>query len=137
MKIRDATVEDMKEVSETSISRGIKEQITATDYVYALEDEGVVLCVGGIKMMNETSAFVWIDMAAAATKQLIVVYRTLWDWMDTLIKVHNIQRLMAAVICDFNEAIRMVEHLGFKRESTMRNWKNGKDAYLYVRFKES
>ncbi len=136
MIIRDATPEDLARVAETSISRGIKEHPPTIDYVYAVEHEGEILCVGGVKMMNPSSAWVWVDMSAFATTHLIMTYRSIRDWMEEMMEVHGIQRLMAAVVCDFNEAIRMAEHLGFKCESVLRKWKNDKDAFMYVKFKE-
>ena len=133
MLIRNATPTDIKAVAVMSISRGNKEFPESVDHVYAAEHDGAVLGVGGIKLMTPTVAWCWMDWSEGIRGHMIPIYRMVWDWLDTLVKLHGLKRLMAAVECDFPEAIRTVEHLGFHQESIMLNWNGDKSAYLYVR----
>lgn len=134
MEFRESTKEDLEFAADHSISRGIQkhcpEQI---DYCYTLEHEGVPLMVGGFRLINPTTAWCWVDMTDRSGSYLVSSYRVIRDWIDTFVKDHEIKRLQAYVECDFDEAVRMVKHLGFEKESIMKNFMDDKDAYMYVR----
>ena len=134
MIFRQAVQNDLEEVAKDSISRGPKENPVAVDFISALEHEGKVLAVGGIRMMNATTAWAWFNMSVHARAHIRSVYRVVSEWMDVLAKTHGIRRMMAAVEPDFPEAIRTVEHLGFQQESVMANFFGDKFGYLFVRF---
>lgn len=137
MQLREATVEDLVEVARTSISRGCSgKQPEVIDYVFALEHDGVVMVVGGIKLITLTTAWMWFDMAKCAEGHILAVYRIIRDWMDELIRLHKLERVMAAVEIDFEKAIRTVEHLGFVLESTMPRFFGNKPGLMYVRLTE-
>jgi RimJ/RimL family protein N-acetyltransferase len=61
------------------------------------------------------------------------MYRVIRDWIDSFVKEHNLTRIQATVECDFTEAITMIQHLGFHKESIMKKYVSGRDAFLYVR----
>ena len=134
MRIREATKADILYVADHSASRGcFKDQPDQIDYIYTLEHEGDVLGIGGIKIINPTTAWCWVDVTVNGKKHMIMAYRTLKVWIDKLVEIHGLRRLMAAVGVDFPEAIRMIEHLGFVREYTMEQWSGDKPAHLYGR----
>jgi len=134
MKFRETTEEDILFVADHSVSRGIaKKQPECIDYCYTLEHEGVPLGIGGFRLINLTTAWAWLDVTDKAGEHIISCYRVLKEWIDIFVKEHGLKRLQAYVECDFPEAIRMVIHLGFHRESTMLNFVGNKPAYLYVR----
>lgn len=134
MQFRETTQKDMEFVADHSVSRGIaKHQPERIDYCYTLEHEGKVLGIGGFRLINLATAWCWCDLTDCAGGHIIVGYRVLKEWMDIFVKEHGIKRLQTYVEHDFSEAIRMVEHLGFKKESVMRKFVGDKDAYLYVR----
>ncbi len=134
MIFRETTQEDLDFMADNSMSRGIQkycpEQI---ELVYTLEHEGKPLGVGGFRLINTTTAWCWVDMSHESGKHLTVSYRTIKEWMEKLAEEHNIKRLQAYVECDFPDAIRMVEHLGFTKESTMENFVGDRDSFLYKR----
>ena len=134
MKFREATKEDFNFLAQHSISRG-KMHPERIDYVCTLEHEGKPLCLGGFKLMNYDTAWCWVDIADTAGGHTIAMYRVIKEWIDEFIKDHDLTRLQATVECDFEEAIRMVQHLGFKKESIMKKYVNGKDAFCYVRLR--
>lgn len=117
-----------------SVSRGIaKYQPEYIDFCYTLEHKGKPLGIGGFRLINMTTAWCWLDMTDLSDTHVIVWYRVIKEWIDIFVKEHNIKRLQAYVEPDFPKAIRMVQHLGFKKESIMKNFMGDKDASMYVR----
>jgi len=133
MEFREATQNDLDCVSDHTISRGIQKRLPhRIEYVYALEHEGKVLGVGGFRLVNLTTAWCWIDLAESAKKHIMPVYRVIKEWMHIFCTEHQIRRLQAYVEPDFPQAIRTATHLGFFKESVMRNFMGDKDAYMFV-----
>lgn len=134
MKLRDITQEDIEYLKEHSASRGIlKNQPPLIEFCYALEHEGRLMGIGGIRLINTTTAWCWIDATPEAKNHIIRVYRIIRDWMQILVEQHKLKRLQAYIEPDFPEAIRMAQHLGFKKESIMKNFLPDGDALMYVR----
>lgn len=136
MLFRQANATDIAEVSLTSISRGIKESPEAIDFVVALEHDGKVLGVGGIKLMVPGTAWVWMDWSKSALSHTSTIYRVTKEWLEQSMRTYCITRAMAAVRPSFQRAIRTVEHLGFHRESTMKRFFGDEDGIMYVKFME-
>ena len=134
MKFRETTQEDLDFVANHSVSRGIlKRQPERIDYCYTLEHEGEPLGIGGFRLINLTTAWCWLDMTDRAGSHIIPAYRVIKERIDIFVKEHGIKRLQAYVELDFPEAIRMVQHLGFEKESIMKSFVGDKDASLYAR----
>ncbi len=130
------TNSDIEFVKDNSISRGIfHKQPEVTDYSYTLE-HGNILGVGGIRMINLTTAWAWIDLTHYSGEHIIKVYRVIKEWMDIVTREKGIKRLQVYIEPDFPEALRTVQHLGFEFESVMENFMGDKDAWMYVRFTE-
>ncbi len=133
MKLRETTSEDLIYVAEHTVSRGCSAPPEKVDFIYTLVHDSKILGAGGLKLINPTTAWCWVDITDEAQGYMTLGYRVIKEWLDELIETHKLKRLMAAIETDFEEAIRMVEHLGFERESTMPYWRNDNSAYLYVR----
>lgn len=134
MEFGELTQADIDAVKDNSISRGIlHKQPETIDYNYALRHEGKVLAIGGIRLINETTAWGWLDVSKDAESHIITVYRVIKEWMEILVEQKSIKRLQAYVECDFPKAKRTIEHLGFVLESIMPRFVGEKSAYLYVR----
>ena len=134
MEFRETTQEDLDFVADNSISRGIQKKCPEQiDYMFTLEHEGKPLGVGGFRIINPTTAWVWTDWTHLTGKHLVTSYRTVKEYIDIFAKEHELKRLQAYVECDFTEGIRLVQHLGFKKESIMENFMGDKDAFMYVR----
>ncbi len=134
MNFRTATEEDLAYMAEHSISRGIQKQCPEeTDYVYALEHEGAVLGVGGFRLINKTTAWCWVDLSSDSGSHILTVHRVMKEWIESFVKEHGIVRLQAYIECDFTEAITLVQHLGFKKESIMEKFMGDKEAFMYKR----
>ena len=105
-----------------------------TEYSYSLEHEGKLLASGGFRLINLTTAWCWLDQTHHAGSHIQTMYRVIKEWIDIFVKDKGIKRLQAYIMQDFPEAIRLVEHLGFRRESVMQNFIDDKPAYMYVKF---
>ena len=134
MEFRETTQEDLDFVANHSVSRGIlKRQPECIDYCFTLEHKGKPLGIGGFRFINITTAWCWLDMTDLAGEYIIVAYRVIKEWMEIFVKEHKIKRLQAYIELDFPEAIRMAQHLGFEKESIMRNFVGDKDVSMYTR----
>ena len=132
MKFREALPEDFTYMSEHSLSRGIAKYVPERiDFCYTLEHEGVPLGIGGFSLINRTTAWCWLDLATH--DYILSSYRVIKEWIDLFVKEHKIKRLQAYIECDFPEAIRFVEHLGFTKESVLENFVDDRDAFMYKR----
>lgn len=135
MELREATESDLIFASEHTVSRGcFRERPDKIEYVSALEHEGEILMVGGIKLLNLHSAWVWMDWTEYALKYKIMCLRLVRDYLDGFMEETGVVRLMAAIEVNFPEAINTAEHLGFHREGYMPKFAGDTAAYMYVRF---
>ena len=133
MNFREATIDDLRALSETTISRGQKTYPAQVSWVYTLEHEGMVLASGGFMLLTHHTAWCWLNLSKASLKHTYTVYRVIKEWLDQVMREKDLWRMMAAVECDFPRAIHTVEHLGFTRESTMPEFFDGSDAFMYVK----
>lgn len=134
MNFREATTKDIEHLAENSVSRGCcADWPEQTDFVYALEYEGELCGIGGIKLLNKTTAWCWMDLTQHGLETRTFTYRVVKEWLDSLIAEKGLKRLMAAVEVDFEEAVRTVEHLGFHKETFMPRFFGDRDGYLYAR----
>lgn len=135
MEFGELTQADIDAVKGNSISRGIlSKQPQEIDFSYALRHEGKVLVIGGIRLINTTTAWCWVDLTHHAGERIITVYRAIKEWMEILCRDKGIKRLQCYVEIDFEEAMRLVKHLGLRYEFTMPYFVGKKPAYMFVRF---
>ena len=135
MDFRELQESDITFMREHSLNKCFyKECPEQTDYTYALEHYNQVLGIGGIRMINNSTAWGWFDLSDAAEDHLIVTYRTVKEWLEILCNEKKIIRLEAYVRVGFEAGVRTVEHLGFKFESRMPQFIYHNPADLFVRF---
>ena len=135
MNFRAMTQADLDYLSEHSISRGITKKLPdEVEWSYALEHEGITLVIGGIQLINSTTAWGWLDFSDKAGENINTVYRVVREWIEKMCKEKGIQRLMAYTEAGFLEAEKLVKHLGFHQESVMFNFVGDNAAKMWVRF---
>lgn len=132
MIFREATANDLEYVAKHSISKGIKEFPTSVDHVYTLEHEDDILGIGGFKLLNEYTAWCWMDWTNAALVYKISTYRVTKEWLNKFRKDFGLKLLMAAVREHFAEAIRTVTHLGFEKSVKLPKFFGDEDGILYI-----
>lgn len=140
MEIRQATQKDwdyvLKNPFEGSLKycphRGVPEE-----NAYAVIYEGQLVAVGGLQMSWPGKGLLWLMLTADCKKDGrhgVLALSAIKDKVDELIEKNNLWRAEATVRTDFPQAIKMIEYLGFERESTMKKYMPDKgDAYLYVK----
>ena len=134
MKLRPMTFVDACYADNHSISHGIaSKEPPISDLSVTLEDDGKIMAVGGVRLINLTTAWCWVNLTHDAVKNIISVYREITEWLDEITKEHNIKRLQAYVDVDFPEGIKLLEHLKFTKESVMDKFSGDKDAFMYKR----
>lgn len=134
MRLRKPTPEDLEYMSEHCLNRKREtKQLDAIDELVTLEHEGKPLLIGGFRMITTSTAWCWIDISDEIGGNLIQSYRVIKEWIELFIKERDLTRLQSFVRTDFDAAIRLVEHLGFKQESKMPNFYRDGDAFMYVR----
>lgn len=132
MRFREAQPEDFEIMAVRSTNQTVDRKfVERVDYSYTLEDK-CILGMGGFSMITPTTYWCWISFTPEGEDKLLTSYRVIVEWTDTFVKKMNIKRLQAFV-ADEPTHIRLVEHLGFERESTMTNFFGDKDAFLYRR----
>ena len=138
MHLRDATQADILYVASHSISgNSAKAPYLQKESVFTLEYEGEILGVGGIRPITATTAMAWIDASDKAftdRRRTVNIVKQLEAWIQEMQTVYNFHRLQAYVEVDFTKGITLVEHLGFKPESRMKEFFGDKDVFLFVRF---
>lgn len=134
MEFRETTPADRDFVGKHSASRGIfHKQPEVFEFCYTLEHEGKILGVGGLRLITPQVAWAHVDMTTFARPRIKTCYRVIGDVITNCARDNGVRRVQAYVDLDFPEGIRMAQHLGFKKESTMANFIDGRPAGLYVR----
>ncbi len=135
MEFRELQQKDITYMSRHSRDKDYyKKPVVQTDFCWALEHENKTLCIGGIKLINDTTAWAWIDLSEACEKHIITCYRTIKEWSDMFCKQQGIKRLEAFVEVGFEKGIRTVEHLGFKFEYRKSKFFGDRPADVFVKF---
>jgi RimJ/RimL family protein N-acetyltransferase len=134
MEFRLTIPEDLEFMKDNSESRGIqKHEPVQITYQYTLDDDGVILGVGGFRLINQHTAWCWVDLTSIGKRQAIATYRVIKEWIDIFVDEHDLKRIQAYVDPEYEAAIRTVEHLGFKKESIMEKFLGNRDAFMFVR----
>ena len=134
---------NFREITQADIDYCAKNGLYARKYAndegplslgWTLEHRNDVLAIGGFLFITNTTAWAWIELSQASKQYVLESYRVIKEWMEIACEEKKIVRLQAWVDPEFEAAIRTVEHLGFFRESTMRDFLGkGKPAFLYVK----
>lgn len=140
MEFRPATQEDLEFVRQNPFEGAIKNypyMEVPSENTYAAIYEGELVAVGGLQVRWEGVGMLWLMLTEKCKKDGLRDLRVLYaikDKVDFLLEKNNIWRAEAYVRTDFPKAIKMIEHLGFKRECKMEKHCPDKgDSYLYAK----
>lgn len=138
MQLHESTQADILYLANHTVSRGcFKDQPDQIEHTYTLVHNDEILGIGGIKIINPTTAWAWIDASDKAwmnNRDTAMALKIVNEWMEKLVELHGIHRLQAYVEVDFEAALRTVAHLGFKPECRMKKFIGDTDAFLFTRF---
>lgn len=139
MHIRKFTPVDLHKLSLQDAQKIVQDDFSDPDYafslmqngeVYTIENQaGVIACLGFIRY-SESHIRVWALLSSNMKKYLSFIHWKINRWLNS----SNFQRIDATVDCEFPQAIRWIELLGFTREGRMKKFTpEGRDVYLYAR----
>jgi hypothetical protein len=131
MILRPATEADLIAARNDAIAPGVEKECPEDiNHLDCIEHEGKVLAVGGAKMLNSHSAWVWVGLTSHAREHMVILYRAIRDWLDGF----NLELMMASVAVGFEEGERLAEHMDFMRQCRLPGYFGPKgDAWLYIR----
>ena len=77
----------------------------------------------------------WVVLGSDYKKHRIWLHKQVKDMFFKIAVGMKFRRVQANVQCDFYDAVRWIEALGFEGESVMKEYgPDGKDHYMYTRF---
>ena len=141
MEFREATEEDLAYVRanphEAAI-KGFESSLPGNSFTAIFESE--IVGIGGIYEIWDGVAWAWVTLTKDCKKRGlhgIIALGAIRDKMEELLKENDIRRVQCTVRTDFDAAIKMVEHFGFRLECCMEGYYvDGSDALLYSRIKQ-
>jgi hypothetical protein len=136
--IRDATQEDLDYVKQNPINAAFKDypELKLLGYAKAAFIDGDCIGVGGAVLYWEGHAEGWLYLSKKVLEHPVEMAFYIKTVVNELIKEMKLRRLDAHVRCDFERGIRLLETLGFKRETPepMEYYNaDGSSAYLYAK----
>jgi len=140
MELRPTTTEDLAWIRANPLDSNIKEYPAfPLDGVTGIH-AGKIWGVGGVVVHREGMGEFWLILAVDF-KQAIAsrtVLKQLMLYIEDTINDKGLYRAQAIIRADYPAAMKMIEFLGFERESNrMRNYLPGPtDAYMYSRIKD-
>lgn len=88
----------------------------------------VIACIGTIPQWARYQR-AWALLSGDAGRSMVSLTRRIARWL----RFHNDGRVDTSVHCDFPQAIRWAEMLGFRNEGLMRRFDpDGRDCYLFA-----
>lgn len=140
MEYRRATQEDLAFVRQNPFEDAVKGypyMQCPDENTYTVIYEGRIVAVGGLYIRWKGVGLLWLMLTADCKKHNfygVLAIDAIKEKMEFLIKKNNLWRAEAVVRVGFDKAIKMIEFLGFRRESTLEKYMPDKtDAYLYKR----
>ena len=140
MEFRQATQEDLDYVRQNPFEGAVKGypyMQCPDENTYAVVYEGSLVAVGGLYIRWEGVGLLWLMLTADSKKDGLHGLRALdaiKEKTDELIAKNNLWRAEAIVRVGFDKAIKMIEFLGFERESTLEKYiPDTTDGFLYKR----
>ncbi len=140
MEFRQATQEDLAFVRQNPFEDAVKGypyMQCPDENTYTVVYEGKIVAVGGLYIRWEGVGLLWLMLTADCKKygfHGILALDAIKEKTEHLIKKNNLWRAEAIVRVGFDKAIKMIEFLGFQRESMLEKYMPDKtNGYLYVR----
>lgn len=130
---RPITESDVEIIAKTTISRGFVGMEQIHQVADAFEKDGKLMAIGGLIFLTPCTAWIWTEITQDGIDNIVSTYRVIKEWTDLAMEKYNLKRLQAYSRCEFSESQRMLKHLGFTIESTMKDFTPEGDAFMMVR----
>lgn len=96
----------------------------------AVNEDGLTIACGGIFMSHHGVGNAWVfgtDDIKAHAKDLT---RAIKDMLPQIMNDLNLNRVQADVLVEKPSWVRWAEYIGFEKEGVLRQFREGKDAYV-------
>lgn len=125
--------EEIFKVVDKEMDRLIKDNHKGCSFTGFTEDR-IIGCAGILPLWDGVG-HAWVVMSRDYKKHRIWIHKQVRDMFFKIAVGKKFRRVQANVQCDFYDAVRWIEALGFKPESILRQYgPDGKDHYMYTRF---
>lgn len=92
-----------------------------------------IISICGIYLLWPGVGEAFTVMCKDIKKYGLSLYKAYKITLPTVIKALKLKRLQAVIIVGFDEGVRFIEKLGFKREGIMKKWSpTEQDVYIYA-----
>ena len=127
--------EETFKIVDKEMDRLIKDNHKGCSFTGFTEDK--IIGCAGILPIWEGLGHAWVVMGKDYKKHRIWIHKQVQDMFFKIAVGKKFRRVQANVQCDFYDAVRWIEALGFEPESILRQYgPDGKDHYMYTRFFE-
>ena len=140
MEFRPATQEDLAFVRQNPFEGAVKDypyMQCPDENTYTVIYESRIVAVGGLQVKWPGVGLLWLILTEDCKKYGIhglIAIHAIRDKMYYLIEKNNLWRAEAVIRVDFEQAVKMIEFFGFKRECRMKKYLPDKtDGYLYAK----
>ena len=140
MEFRPATQEDLDYVRQNPFEGAVKDypyMQCPDENTYAVLYEGALVAVGGLYVKWQGVGVLWLMLTDECKKDGVHALRALEaikEKTNYLIEANGLWRAEALVRVEFKKAIKMIQYLGFKRESEMEKcFPDKTDGFMYVK----
>lgn len=96
---------------------------------YTVFDGDIPVMAGGIVKLWPEVGEVWLFLSPWFTTHVKTGYQLIRELFEAVLKVNHFRRIQTPICASMPGNIRLVEHLGFECEGTMRRW--GPDGQDY------
>lgn len=145
--VREYTPEDYFEVEAQEFTKGrltedekvrtsVAHKMCGPHYTILSRSEKIIACVG-IHLMWEGTGEIW-GLYSTLMRKYPMAWFESKRLLDLEQKKNGLKRLQAIVRCDWPEAVRFVQHLGFHLEGKLEAYGPwGADSMMYARVERS
>ena len=106
-------------------------ETSSPEFVQAIEDSGLavtgirdgkIIGCGGVHPTDDDQGEMWLRLSKDCLKHKLDTLRWLKDGMKIIEETYPFEQLNAIVQCCFEQSIKLIEYLGFKRVQEVENW---------------
>ena len=127
--------EETFKIVDKEMDRLIKDNHKGCSFTGFAEDK--IIGCAGILPIWDGLGHAWVVMGKDYKKHRIWIHKQVRDMFLKIAVGMKFRRVQANVQCDFYDAVRWIEALGFTPESILRQYgPDAKDHYMYTRFFE-
>ncbi len=112
-----------------TVTERIKAQALAGCAYTCIDDDGKIICIGGVTLMWKGVGAAWLLTSPIFPRNKIWVHRIIRDVVCEAIEVHKLHRVEALILEDHIVSQKWVNRLGFEEEGLLRKYDSSENNY--------